>query len=145
MTIRTMTIDDYEQVYALWCNTPEMRLNPSEDGEAEIARYLARNPGTCFVAETDDKIVGVVLSGHDGRRGFLHHMAVARQEQRHGVGGALVSTALSALRRAGISKVALLCFNNNDKGNTFWEKQGFAAREDLIYRDKFIDELTRGT
>ena len=143
MNIRTMTINDYEQVYSLWLNTPNMGLNNLDDSKDGIAKYLARNPTTCFVAEKNGHIIGVILCGHDGRRGYIHHTAVAQDEQRHGVGAALVSAAMSALEREGISKTALVVFGKNEKGNTFWEKQGFITRPDLIYRNKAIADLTR--
>lgn len=138
-----MTIADYEKVYALWLNTPNMGLNNLDDSREGIAKYLARNPNTCFVAEADGKIIGVILCGHDGRRGYIHHTAVAGDEQRQGVGTALVDAAMDALRGEGINKAALVVFGKNENGNTFWEKHGFTLRADLNYRNKAIAELTR--
>lgn len=138
MTTRTMTINDYPQVYALWLATPGMGLNNVDDSQEGIAKYLVRNPGTCFVAEKNNAIVGVILTGHDGRRGYIHHMAVAQSEQRQGIGSMLLDAAVLALKNAGIHKVALAVFDNNEKGNTFWEQQGFTKRSDLVYRNKPI-------
>ena len=143
MIIRTMNIGDYEQVYAVWLNTPNMGLNNIDDSRGGIAKYLARNPGTCFVAEKDNVIIGVILCGHDGRRGYIHHTAVVESEQRRGVGAALVNAVMSALKNEGVSKAVLVVFGKNEKGNAFWEKQGFTTRPDLVYRDKPIIELTR--
>ena len=143
MIIRIMTHEDYEQVYALWLSTPNMGLNNLDDSREGIAKYLARNPGTCFVAEKGNNIIGVILSGHDGRRGYIHHTAVAQSEQCQGIGAALVSAAMRALEEAGIHKVALVVFGNNEKGNAFWEKQGFTTRNDLVYRNKAIVDLIR--
>ena len=138
MNIRIMNINDYEQVYNLWLNTPNMGLNNIDDSKEGIAKYLARNPATCFVAEQNGGIRGVILSGDDGRRGFIYHMAVAQKEQRQGVGTALVNSVISALENEGITKVALVAFAKNEQGNAFWENQGFIARNDLIYRNKSI-------
>ena len=143
MNIRTMVIEDYEQVYSLWLNTPNMGLNNIDDSKEGISKYLARNPNTSFVAEKDGNIIGVILSGHDGRRGYIHHAAVSESEQRNGVGTALGDAAMFALEREGISKVALVVFEKNEKGNAFWEKHGFIERGDLVYRNKAITELTR--
>ncbi|MDD4125056.1 MAG: GNAT family N-acetyltransferase [Eubacteriales bacterium] len=143
MIIRTMTIDDYEQVYVLWQNTPNMGLNNLDDSKEGIAKFLARNPGTCFVAEKSGKIIGVIICGHDGRRGYIYHTAVADSEKRQGVGTVLVNTAINALKREGINKVALVVFGKNEKGNDFWEKQGFSARGDLIYRNRTITDMIR--
>ena len=140
MTIRKMTINDYEQVYSLWLSTPNMGLNNLDDSKDGIAKYLARNPNTCFVAERNGNIIGVILSGHDGRRGFIYHAAVAQSEQRQGIGATLVSEAMSALEREGINKTALLVMAKNESGNVFWEKQGFSPRSDLVYRNKVIKE-----
>ena len=143
MTIRVMTITDYEQVYALWISIPGMGLNNLDDSKEGIEKYLKRNPNTCFVAERNGTIIGVILSGHDGRRGYIHHTAVAEKEQRSGIGDMLLDAAMSALEREGINKVALVVFEKNEKGNAFWEKQSFSLRNDLIYRNKALAELTR--
>ena len=143
MIIRKMNINDYERVYSLWLGTPNMGLNNLDDSKEGIAKYLTRNPNTCFVAEKGGKIIGVILSGHDGRRGYIHHTAVDELMQRDGVGTALVNAAMSALKCEGINKAALLVFSKNEKGNAFWEKQGFTIREDLVYRNKSITELAR--
>ncbi|HAH61508.1 MAG TPA: GNAT family N-acetyltransferase [Treponema sp.] len=138
-----MTIDDYDEVYRLWSATPGMGLNDVDDSRGGTARYLARNPHTCFVAEQDGTIAGAIMSGHDGRRGMIHHTVVAESGQRKGIGTALVNAALAALRSEGISKVMLVVFARNEKGNAFWEKQGFSARTDLVYRNKALRELVR--
>ena len=143
VTIRVMTIAAYDQIYDLWIHTPGMGLNNLDDSRDGIARYLKRNPTTCFAALQGGKIVGVILSGHDGRRGYIHHTAVAVQARRKGIAAGLVSHAMEALKREGIHKVALVAFERNLEGNAFWESQGFSVREDLVYRNKNISELIR--
>lgn len=141
MEIRNMTVDDYDEVYNLWINTTGMGLNNIDDSRVGIERYLKRNPATCFIAKKDNNIVGVILSGHDGRRGYIHHTAVAVSERRQGIGKALLGAALNALKNEGINKVALVAFKKNDIGNRFWEKNGFIVRDDLVYRNKEIKEM----
>ena len=143
MQIRKMTINDYDGVYRLWLNTPGMGLNTSDDSKEGIEKYLLRNPDTCFVAEKEGEIAGVIMSGHDGRRGYIHHTAVKSSERAQGVGRMLVENAMAALKKEGINKVALVVFDDNETGNSFWEKIGFAARDDLVYRNKNINQLTR--
>ncbi len=143
MTIRSMILDDYDRVYALWMSCKNMGFNDVDDSRDGIARYLRRNPSTCFIAELDGVLAGVILSGHDGRRGFIHHMAVAEAFRRRGVATALLGRALDALKDEGITKVALLVFRTNEAGNAFWEKMGFAVREDLNYRNRALAKLTR--
>ena len=143
MHIRVMTIADYDAVYALWRCTPGMGLNTADDSREGIAAFLRRNPHTCFVAEINGEVIGAILSGHDGRRGFIYHTAVAESARRSGVGTLLVETALEALRAEGIRKVALVVFKRNEKGNVFWEKLGFTVREDLAYRNIALAEMER--
>lgn len=141
--LRIMTIEDYDKVYALWMSCKNMGFNNVDDSREGIEKYLKRNPTTCFVACEGESVVGVILSGHDGRRGFIHHMAVAESHRRQGLGTDLLDYALSALKEEGIKKVALLVFNRNEVGNAFWESQGFAARDDVTYRNKLLAELIR--
>lgn len=143
MMIRIMKIEDYEKVYDLWIHTVGMGLNTTDDSREGIAKYLLRNPNTCFVAEDNGKLVGVIMSGHDGRRGFIHHTAVKKEYRKQGIGKKLVDSALTALEAEGIHKVALVTFEKNVSGNMFWEKNGFTVRDDLIYRNKSIHELKR--
>lgn len=143
MTIRQMKIEDYDQLYQLWIHTPGMGLNNLDDSQEGIEKFLKRNPTTCFVAEQGNEIVGVILSGHDGRRGFVYHTTVRPDCRKQGIGRKLVTCAMEALEKEGIHKVALVVFERNSKGNEFWEKLGFTAREDLVYRNKCIHELDR--
>ena len=143
MIYRVMTIDDYDAVYDLWINTPGMGLNTTDDSREGIDRFLKRNPATCFVAEDEGRIIGVILSGNDGRRGYIYHTAVLPQYRRQGVGKALVEHAMSALEKEGINKTALVIFGKNETGNAFWEHTGFTKRDDLNYRNKNIHTLER--
>ena len=143
MTIREMTIEDYKQVYDLWIHTTGMGLNNLDDSEEGIEKFLKRNPTTCFVAEQEGKIIGVILAGHDGRRGFIYHTTVNQECRKQGIGKALVDHVLDALEKEGIHKVALVVFERNQLGNAFWEKQGFTDRDDLVYRNKSIHEMVR--
>ena len=143
MEIRKMTIADYDGVYALWMSCRNMGFNDVDDSREGIERFLRRNPETVFIAVEDGEVEGVILGGHDGRRGFLHHMAVREKCRRTGLGTKLLDTCLEAMKREQISKVALLVFKYNEAGNAFWEAQGFTVREDLNYRNKALRELVR--
>lgn len=136
-----MTIEDYEEVRSLWTNTPGMGLNNLDDSKEGIEFYLKRNPNTCFVAKEEGKVVGVILSGHDGRRGFIYHAAVDINHRREGIGKKLVELSLTSLKEEGIKKVALVAFLKNELGNKFWEKMGFEERKDLVYRNKVITDI----
>lgn len=141
--IRPMTIDDYDAVYACWMSCTGMGLNTIDDSRDGITKYLARNPTTCFVDECDGRITGVIIAGHDGRRGYIYHTAVSPDHRHQGIGTALVEAALQALTDEGIAKVALVVFAHNADGNAFWQRLGFTSRDDLTYRNKALAELTR--
>jgi len=146
MTVRPMTIDDYPAVYALW-NACLASPRGVDDSPAAIARFLRRNPGMSVVAVDEGReatappqVVGSVLCGHDGRRGYLYHVAVDAAHRRGGVGQAMVNACLASLRAEGIHSCALIAFTGNSTGNAFWEAMGFQTREDLYYRDRRLTE-----
>ena len=143
ITIRMMTPADYDGVYDLWIHTPGMGLNTTDDSREGIEKYLRRNPTTSFVALDGETIIGVIMAGHDGRRGYIHHTAVRTDYRGQGIARALVDHAMGALEAEGIHKVALVAFARNETGNGFWEKIGFDKREDLVYRNKNIHPLER--
>ena len=148
IAIRPVTIADYDGIYELWNSTEQSRraLNPVDDSREGIGRYLKRNPTTCFLAESKDgsgdalEIVGVILTGHDGRRAIIHHMCVHPSYRREGIASTLVQKAEEALRREGINKIFGLVFKDNDVANAFWEKQGYTLRTNLNYRNKSLNE-----
>ena len=139
---RIMKIEDYQQAYDLWilCGNG---LNNKDDSLEGITKYLKRNPSTSFVAVCGEKIIGVILCGHDGRRGIIQHACVSPDYRRSGIGAKLVDLALEALKAEGITKVLLVSFKKNEGGNRFWESQGFTLREDLNYRNKALTEMIR--
>lgn len=143
MAIRIMTIKDYEGIYKLWISSVGMGLNNLDDSKEGIEKFLRRNPETCFVAEENTEIVGVILAGNDGRRGYIYHTAVDPGYRHQGIGTALVQAVMESLKSLDINKVALVVFSRNTDGNAFWERLGFTTREDLVYRNKAIAEMVR--
>ena len=133
ITIRPMAIEDYDQVYGLWISTPGMGLNSIDDSRDGIGKYLERNPGTSFVAMDGGELVGVILCGHDGRRGVIHHTAVKAQLQGQGIGKALFEAAVDVLKQQGITKAWLVVKRYNERGNAFWARLGFQERTDLCF------------
>jgi ribosomal protein S18 acetylase RimI-like enzyme len=131
MEIRSMTIEDYDEIYAMWQITSKRALS-SADSREQIARYLNRNPNMSQVAVCDGKIVGTVLAGHDGRRGFIHHMAVLPQFRRHHIGKHLAQKAIDKITEDGIEKTHIFCYKDNSTGQNFWTNFGFEKREDIF-------------
>lgn len=130
--IRTMTVSDYDAVYDMWINTSGMGLNDIDDSREGIEKFLKRNPETCFAAVENGRVIGAIMCGHDGRRGYIYHTSVREEYCGRGIGTALADSALAALESEGINKAALVVFARNEKGNAFWEKLGFTQRSDII-------------
>jgi N-acetylglutamate synthase len=131
ITICEMKPEDYDEVVALWQASEGIGLHEDVDSRQSIAAYLHRNPGTSHVARHAGRIVGAVLCGHDGRRGYLHHLAVAAPWRRQGVGQALVEACLLKLAAAGIPKCNIFLFADNEQGEAFWKNAGWNERADL--------------
>ena len=147
ITERLVTIEDYDDMLALWNSTEQSKraLNPVDDSREGIERYLRRNPSTCFGAFANDRLVGVILTGHDGRRAIIHHMCVHPDFRRQGIAGELVKLAEEALKVEGIQKIFGLVFKDNDAANAFWENQGYTLRTNLNYRNKSLNsEIPQG-
>jgi ribosomal protein S18 acetylase RimI-like enzyme len=131
-----MTQRDYDSVVALWRSIPGIGLHEDSDSRRAIVRYLKRNPGLSFIACVGTAVVGAVLSGHDGRRGYLHHLAVAASHRKIGIGKALVSRCLRSLARQHIAKCNIFLFRSNANGRLFWQHIAWNLRRDLSVLQK---------
>jgi len=138
--IRLMTINDYEDVYSMWTAQAGVGLRSLDDSREGIEKFLKRNPLSCFVSCDGDKVTGSILCGHDGRRGYIYHAMVKPECRGKGIGKALLNAAMEAMKKEGIHKAALIVYHTNELGNGFWESQGFTTREDLIYRNKSLND-----
>lgn len=140
MTVRTMQIEDYDGVYTLWMSIKGFAIRSVDDSREGVTRFLKRNPATSVVAEEDGRIVGAILCGHDGRRGCMYHVCVQKEYRMRGIGRQMVTFAMEALKKEGISKVSLIAFTVNDIGNAFWNRIGWTRRLDLNYYDFTLNE-----
>ena len=115
---------------ALWrdCSGVSLRDSDSRDG---IERYLARNPGLSFVALDGDRVVGTILAGHDSRRGYIQHLAVADRWRKRGIATGLLATCLDALKAVGIDKSHVHVLADNRPGRQFWSARGWHHRAEI--------------
>ncbi len=130
LVIEEMTGANYEGVLALWRASEGIGLSDADSPHA-FAAYLARNPGLSLVARHAEKLAGAVLCGHDGRRGYLHHLAVSPESRCQGIGRALVMECLARLRRQGIQRCHIFVFRENRGALAFWHRIGWSTRSDL--------------
>ena len=138
--IRRMTIEDYDDVHALWMKIKGFGIRSIDDSREGVERFLKRNPTTSVVALEDGKVVGSILCGHDGRRGCLYHVCVDEAYRMHGIGRGMVVKAMEELKAEHINKVSLIAFTKNDIGNAFWKEIGWTKREDLNYYEFTLNE-----
>lgn len=138
--IRTMKIEDYDKVRSLWDSIKGFGIRSVDDSCEGIERFLMRNPTTSIVAEEDEKIIGSILCGHDGRRGCFYHVCVEESNRKHGIGNQMAKAALLALKKEQITKVSLIAFKRNEIGNTFWQELGWTLREDLNYYELSLND-----
>ena len=138
--IRRMTIEDYDDVHALWMKIKGFGIRSIDDSREGVERFLKRNPTTSVVALEDGKVVGSILCGHDGRRGCLYHVCVYEAYRMHGIGRSMVVKAMEELKAEHINKVSLIAFTKNDIGNAFWKEIGWTKREDLNYYEFTLNE-----
>lgn len=129
-SIRPMSLLDYDAVIELMKQTPGVSFRDA-DSRPATERYLARNPGLSFVAQAGSGLVGCVMSGHDGRRGYLQHLVVLPAFRRQGIANALVEHCLAALEAEGILKTHIDVFKSNEPGQAFWEARGWKLRTDI--------------
>jgi ribosomal protein S18 acetylase RimI-like enzyme len=138
ITISPFVIEAYHDVLTLWRQCEGIGLSDADSRE-NIRSYLERNPGMSFLARTQGLLIGAVLAGHDGRRGYIHHLAVHPEWRRHGLGSQLVDRCLQILKGAGIQKCHLFIFNDNTGGIAFWKSVGWEQRTDISVISKTLE------
>ncbi|MEG1555229.1 MAG: GNAT family N-acetyltransferase [Bacteroidales bacterium] len=139
MTIRLMTSDDYELIYQLWSETEGIALRGYDDSKEGMAKFIAKNPTSNFVAIENNEVIGAIMCGMDGRRAYIYHTTVRKDFRGQGIGKAMLREVYKAIEKEGICKNGLLVLKNNDIGNAFWKSQGWEERVDLNYYSKSME------
>jgi ribosomal protein S18 acetylase RimI-like enzyme len=140
VTTREFVLADYDRAVALWCEVEGVEICEGDSRE-EIAGYLDRNPGLSRVAEEDGTIAGAALCGHDGRRGWIYHLAVATAYRGKGVGKLLLDDCVGGLRAAGVKRAIILVAGDNSPGHEFWIRNGWENIDGAIPMTKEIAGL----
>lgn len=136
--LRPMQVNDFDGATHLWANTSGVAMREYDDSLEGIKRFLSRNPDTSFVLDLNGEIIGTLLCGNDGRRGYLYHFVVREDFQGQGLGTRLLEAVCSHLQESGIPKVGLVAFQSNILGLQFWKHKGWTLRHDLYYLDRLL-------
>ena len=130
MKVEKFTMDDYQNIVNLW---KRAGINVgSSDTKEEIERMLQRNPHLCLVGKLDKDVIAVVLGGYDGRRGYVHHLAVDPDYQNNGYGRMLMDELISRFKIMMVHKIHLFIEKYNLPVVEFYKKLGWEIRDDLI-------------
>ena len=121
---REFCVADYDAALELWQSVEGLEVAEGDDREG-VAQFIARNPGLSRVAIDGATVVGVVMCGHDGRRGHIYHLAVDPAYRRYGLGKRLVQESLDGLRRVGVIRAIILVADDNLGGAEFWKRAGW--------------------
>lgn len=129
-----MKLDRYRELLDFWQHIEGLWLS-DDDSYENLQTYFKRNPKLSFIALHDNSIIGTIKCGHDGRRGYLHHLAVKREFRKAGIAQALIDKCLTNLDKSGITKdkVRVFVLDSNKAALTFWKHVGF-AEQDYDYR-----------
>jgi ribosomal protein S18 acetylase RimI-like enzyme len=115
---------------AIWKDADGVTIR-DVDAREPLTGYLSRHQGLCFVAVAGGRIVGAILCGTDGRRGYLNHLAVAADWRRLGIGRRLADACIAGLSARGIEKCHLMVKADNPEGQAFWARLGWSDRSDI--------------
>jgi len=129
--IREFAIADYEAAAALWKKLEGVEVAEG-DSKDEIAQYVLRNPGLSRVATVESRVVGVALCGHDGRRGYIYHLAVDPAYQGRGLGKRLLDECLDGLRGTSVRRVLIMVAKDNPRGREFWRRNGWEELDGAV-------------
>lgn len=136
MMIRPMQSNDHGELVRLWSSFPGNAVTGADSRE-EFEAFLTRNGSFCFTACGNDEVVGSVMAGSDGRRGYIYHLAVRMDHQRKGIGSALMRKVEDALFMAGLEKIHLFIFSDNP-AVSFYERSGWHVRNDITVMSRVL-------
>ena len=122
---------DYRQVYDLWCSIEKGVHVGRSDAPSEIEKKISRDPDLFLVAESQNRIIGSVIGGYDGRRGLIYHLAVYASYRGQGIGSQLMDEVESRLRAKGCLKCYLLVIEDNQEAETYYQNRGWQHMRDI--------------
>ncbi len=139
--IREMKVGDYDSIRKIWEEIPGLKLEEA-DSKKGIEKYLTLNPNLSYVASSGGKVIGTVLCGQDGRRGYLQHLCVIDEYRKFGIGSQLLDAAIDRFKELGLHEVRIFVFKDNQVGNEYWAEKGWIVRDDIYVRSLNLGKYT---
>ena len=130
MKIELFTMRYYHEIIALWKRSG-IEVS-SSDTRDEIAKMLKRNPDLFLIGKENEKVIAVVMGAFDGRRGYVHHLAIDPDYQKKGYGKTMMDELIEKFQIKKVHKVHLLIEKSNKEVADFYRKLGWEVRDDLI-------------
>lgn len=137
--IKKMKIHNYYDIYSLWKRSLSEDSFSVSDNKENLEVFLKRNEDFCFTANIDEKIIGTVLGAWDGRRGYIHHLAVDSGYRKNGIGSALLNEVLTKFKKLNIPKCHLFVYKGNTNAVQIYKHKGFFIRDELHIMTKVLD------
>ena len=119
-----MQLDRYSELIDFWKSCEGIYL--SDDDEYDnLEIYLKRNRKSNFIVVYENEIIGTIKSSHDGRRGYIHHLAVKKEFRKQGIARELVNKCIEIIRAGGVHKYRIFVLDSNEGALKFWKQLGF--------------------
>ena len=130
MKIELFTMRYYHEIIDLWKRS---RIDvSSSDTRDEIARMLKRNPDFFLIGKENEKVITVVMGAFDGRRGYVHHLAIDPDYQKKKYGRMMMDELIEKFHKKKVHKIHLFIEKDNKKVVDFYRKLGWEVRDDLL-------------
>ncbi len=126
--IKPLSLNRYDELIEFWKANKGTYVG-DDDKYERLKSYLKRNPKLSFMVLDKNKIIGTIKSGHDGRRGYLHHLAVDDKYRKQGIARELVKLCLEKMSKSGIHEFRAFVFDDNAEAASFWKRYGFKEQK----------------
>jgi len=135
--IRIMEVMDIPSSIELWKNMKGLAIRGS-DNIRDLSEHVKMNPKHNFVAMSDDQLIGTVLGGFDGRRGYIYHLAVHQDFRRKNIAKELMERCFQSFREINVTKCHMMVLKDNTEAQEFYARIGCELRNEILVYSKTL-------
>jgi len=135
--VRLMEVADIPASLELWKHMEGLSIRGS-DNIRDLSDHVGKNPGHNFVAMYGDRLIGTVLGGFDGRRGYIYHLAVHEDFRKQNIGKELMERCFQSFRDIRVTKCHMMVLSNNTEAQEFYKRIGCEKRDEIIVYSKTL-------